>query len=149
MHAAFPVSGSDQGDYLVRNIISVDEEQKSIDIAQVPSTGDQMLFVHRDNETVRQDLSATLCKLHKRLQRENDGFQPKGAIYISCVARAFNDFNPPEPDQDPLQLPQDKGGEMALIREIMGDMPLAGFYASGEINAARLYGYTGILILFL
>lgn len=149
VHAAFPVSGSDQGDYLVRNIIRVDEEQKSIDIAQVSSVGEQILFVHRDNQTVRQDLSASLCRLHKRLQRENDGFQPKGAIYISCVARAFNDFNMDAKTDDPLALPQEKGGEMALVREIMGDMPMAGFYASGEINAARLYGYTGVLVLFL
>lgn len=146
VHAAFPVSGSDQGDYLVRNIIRVDEEQKSIDIAQIPSVGDQIFFVHRDGQTIRQDLSAALCKLHSRVSRQHEGFHPKGAIYISCVARAFNDFTQNGGEETAMS---DKGGEMALIREIIGDVPLTGFYASGEINAARLYGYTGVLVLFL
>jgi small ligand-binding sensory domain FIST len=145
VHAAFPVPASDQGDYLVRNIISIDEERKALNLAQIPSPGDHIIFVHRDNQTVRQDLSATLCKLQKRLQRENDGFQAKGALYISCVARAFNDFNNTGVHESEFE----KGGEMALVREIIGDIPLTGFYASGEINAARLYGYTSILILFL
>ena len=138
VHTAFLVKGSDQGEFLVRNLISIDEERKSIDVAQSAQAGDRIVFVHRDNDTVKEDLSRTLCQLHERVLRENGEFNPKGAIYISCVARAFSDFGNP-----------DKTGEMALVREIIGDVPLAGFYASGEINAGRLYGYTGILLLFL
>lgn len=138
VHTAFLVKGSDQGEFLVRNLLSVDEESKSIDVAQAVQAGDRIMFVHRDNDTVKEDLSRTLCQLHERVLKENGEFNPKGAIYISCVARAFSDFGN-----------LDKTGEMALVREIIGDVPLAGFYASGEINAGRLYGYTGILLLFL
>ncbi len=38
---------------------------------------------------------------------------------------------------------------MRLIRDELGDLPLAGFYANGEISNNRLYGYTGVLALFL
>ncbi len=138
VHTAFLVKGSDRGEFLVRNLISIDEERKSICVAQSAQAGDRIMFVHRDNDTVKEDLSRTLCQLHERILKENGEFAPKGAIYISCVARAFSDFGNP-----------DKTGEMALVKEIIGDVPLAGFYASGEINAGRLYGYTGVLLLFL
>lgn len=38
---------------------------------------------------------------------------------------------------------------MKLIKDIIGDVPLAGFYASGEAAKGHLYNYTGILTLFL
>jgi small ligand-binding sensory domain FIST len=39
--------------------------------------------------------------------------------------------------------------EMKLVREELGDLPVAGFYANGEISHTRLYGYTGVLTVFL
>ena len=36
-----------------------------------------------------------------------------------------------------------------MIRNELGDFPLAGFYANGEISHNRLYTYTGVLSLFL
>ena len=138
VHAAFPVIGSDQDDYLVRNITQIDEDQKCMNIAHVMNPGEQIVFVHRDDESVRSDLSKKLLGLRERVIKDHGDFNPKGALYISCVARAFTRF-----DQD------HKGGELALVKEVIGDVPLTGFYASGEINSGRLYGYTGILILFL
>lgn len=138
IHAALPISESDQKDYLVRNIIGLDPDKGSILISQHVSNGDRIIFVHRDHDSVYQDLSASLVALRKRVQHEQGCFEPKGAIYISCVARAFNHFDQNGHDN-----------EMALIRDVIGDVPLAGFYAGGEISKARLYGYTGILALFL
>ena len=43
----------------------------------------------------------------------------------------------------------DEGKEMSLIRDHLGDLPLVGFYGNGEISNNRLYGYTGVLALFL
>ncbi|MBT6095764.1 MAG: histidine kinase, partial [Rhodospirillaceae bacterium] len=42
-----------------------------------------------------------------------------------------------------------EGQETALVQEILGDVPLVGFFGQGEISNARLYGYTGVLTLFL
>lgn len=61
--------------------------------------------------------------------------QPKGGLYISCLARGRNLFG-------------DGSAELRLIQETLGDVPLAGFFANGEICHDRLYGYTGVLSLF-
>jgi small ligand-binding sensory domain FIST len=36
-----------------------------------------------------------------------------------------------------------------MIQDTLGDFPLAGFFGNGEIAHDRLYGYTGVLALFL
>jgi small ligand-binding sensory domain FIST len=36
-----------------------------------------------------------------------------------------------------------------MIRETFGDIPLAGFFCNGEISHDQLYGYTGVLTLFV
>lgn len=138
IHAAIPISGSDQGNYLVRNFSDVDETERSIEIAYPVTQGSHILFVNRDDESVSTDLSKQILSLRERIQKSQGNFTPKGGIYISCVARAFTKFDS-----------RKEGGEMALIRNIIGDVPLTGYYASGEIYAAQLYSYTGILILFL
>jgi small ligand-binding sensory domain FIST len=61
---------------------------------------------------------------------------PRGGIYISCVGRGQHLFG-------------ESGREMEMISEALGDIPLAGFYANGEIAGQNLYGYTGVLTLFL
>lgn len=143
MHAAFPVSGSDQRDYLVRNVIGMDERSGALQVAHHITAGEQVLFVYRDDNTVREDLTKTMIDLRKRVERDTGAFKPKAGIYVSCLARAFCDF---QKTGEPLQ---GQCGEMKLIRDILGDFPLTGFYAGGEINKGRLYGYTGILTLFL
>lgn len=137
-HVAFPVEGSDQKDFMVRNIVALDPETGAMAVGELLEDGQKMMFVHRDDDTVRTDLSASLVALHKRIVHERGEFNPKAAVYISCVARAGVRFGEGERP----------GGEMALLRAVLGDIPVAGFYAAGEISNARLYGYTGILTLF-
>ncbi len=137
VHVAFPDFGTDQGNYTVRNALGVDSDKGWIAVAKEVYNGDHMMFVRRDDETVRASLSRMLLDLRERVQKETGTFAPRGAVYISCVARTFSDFG------------NGPGGEMALVREIIGDVPLAGFYANGEISNHRLYGYTGVLILFV
>ena len=36
-----------------------------------------------------------------------------------------------------------------MIQDLLGDFPLVGFFANGEIYNGRIYGYTGVLTLFL
>ena len=40
-------------------------------------------------------------------------------------------------------------GRFKMIRDAVGKIPLVGIYANGEISNSRLYGYTGVLTLFL
>lgn len=139
VHVAFPVAGSDQKDYLVRNIMAIDPDTGIMAVGEVIEDGMKMMFVHRDDETVRNDLASTLVTLHKRVLHERGSFTPKAALYISCVARM----------SVPFAGGDKAGGEMALLREVLGDIPVAGFYAGGEVSNNRLYGYTGLLTLFL
>jgi len=60
---------------------------------------------------------------------------PRGGIYVSCLGRGINLFGP-------------SSDELRLIQTELGDFPLVGFYANGEISQDRLYGYTGVLTLF-
>jgi small ligand-binding sensory domain FIST len=34
------------------------------------------------------------------------------------------------------------------VRRALGDVPLVGFFAGGEIAHQQLYGYTGVLTVF-
>ena len=42
-----------------------------------------------------------------------------------------------------------KSEELGLIRDALGEFPLVGFFCNGEISHNRLYGYTGVLTLFV
>ncbi len=136
VHVAFPVPGRDARDYLVRHALGIDPDEGWIAVAYPVREGMKMMFVHRDDVSVRADLSRALLELRERALRQRGDFNPRGAVYVSCVARAGGSF-------------AEGDGEMALVREILGDVPLAGFYANGEIAGAHLYGYTAVLILFL
>lgn len=137
IHIALPVTGSDTLDYMVRDIVGFDPEEGVMAVAHKMEPGDRLMFVHRDDDTVRADLSHMLVSLRERVVQQKGTFAPVAALYISCVARA----------QIPFTI--DGRDEMALVREVIGDIPLAGFYANGEISGGRHYRYTGVLILFV
>ncbi|VAW97729.1 hypothetical protein MNBD_GAMMA23-611 [hydrothermal vent metagenome] len=130
--AGFPVQGSDTGDYLVRNIIGIDADNHFIAIADDLKPGTPIMFCKRDSQTAIDDLKRMLTTLKDRLQ----GKKPKGALYISCLGRGQHMFG-------------DVSSEMKYITDVLGDIPTIGFYANGEIAGQRLYGFTGVLTLFL
>lgn len=140
VHVALPLSNSDQVDYLVRHITGIDVDEKSLSISEHIGTGDHLFFVERSAESVASDLSRTLVQFRKRIQNERGTFAPKGALYVSCVARAAGEMTG--------ATERSYESEIELIRKIIGDVPLTGFYAGGEINNAQIYSYTGILTLF-
>ena len=92
--------------------------------------GDPILFCRRDPESARRDMVRMVRQLAGRL-----GGPPKAGIYVSCVARGAALFG-------------ETAVEARLIRESLGDFPLIGFFANGEISRDRLYGHTGVLTLF-
>ncbi len=125
-----PVTGSDTGDYLVRNLMAIDPRQGWIVLGAEVAPGDQILFCRRDPDSARADLDRMLRQLAKRLPGP-----PKAGIYVSCIARGAALFGEP-------------GCESATVRDVLGDFPLIGFFANGEISRDRLYGHTGVLTLF-
>ncbi len=131
VHAALPIAGSDTGDYLVRNVLGVHPEQGWISVAAKMAAGDRLMFVRRDGAAAMTDLKRMLDDITGRA-----GGPPRAALYYSCVARGPNLFG--------------RGSvELRTIAEALGDVPLIGFFANGEISNNRLYGYTGVLTLLL
>jgi small ligand-binding sensory domain FIST len=128
--AGLPIMGSDTGDYLVRNLIGVDTEQKLLAIGDLVEPGQELMFCRRDAGTAREDLSRMLRRMKARLSGP-----PRGGVYVSCLGRGINLFG-------------EDSEELKQIRDELGDFPLVGFYANGEISQDRLYGYTGVLMLF-
>ncbi len=128
--AGLPVAGSDTGDYLVRNLLAIDAGRGYLVLGAEVAAGDSILFCRRDPESARRDMTRMVQQLARRLSGP-----PKAGVYVSCVARGAALFGDP-------------GVETGLIREVLGDFPLIGFFANGEISRDRLYGHTGVLTLF-
>ncbi len=125
-----PVRGSDTNDYLVRNIIGVDPENNLVAVGEHLQPGDEIIFCRRDQASAEEDLQRMLGAIKQQLNAPI-----RGGVYYSCLGRGQNMFGAPN-------------REMELIRETLGDFPLVGFSANGEISHNRLYGYTGVLTLF-
>ena len=124
-----PVEGSDTGDYLVRNLAGIDPRNKLVAIGDYPQPGMQLMFCRRDGASAREDL----LRMLEEIRPPNP---PRGGLYFACVGRGASMFG-------------ERSAEMQIIRAQLGDFPLAGFFANGEISHDRLYGYTGVLTLFL
>ena len=129
MHVGFPVKGSDTGDYVVRNLVGIDPKNKLMAVGEIPEPGAALVFCKRDAQTAREDLSRILTELKREVPAA------RGALYFSCVGRGEHMFGR-------------RGGELELIRDAIGAVPLVGFFCNGEISHDRLYGYTGVLTLF-
>src|SRR5262249_56328004 len=60
IYAALPVSGSDTGDYLVRNLLGIDPAKAWLAIAAEVKAGDRIMFARRDRRSAEQDLKRML-----------------------------------------------------------------------------------------
>lgn len=129
--AGLPVAGSDTGDYLVRNLIGIDPDEKLLAIGDNLENDAAIMFCRRDGATAREDMLRMLGDLGKRARG-----QIKAGLYYSCLGRGRNQFG-------------EDSEELKMIRDLLGDFPLVGFFANGEISHNRLYGYTGVLTLFV
>jgi len=126
-----PITGSDTGDYLVRNLIGIDVEQKLLAIGDRVEVGGQILFCRRDGASAIKDMQRMLGSI-----KTVNGVVPRGGVYISCLGRGEGMFGA-------------ESEELKMISRTLGTIPLVGFFANGEISYNRLYGYTGVLTLFL
>ncbi|HKB84309.1 MAG TPA: FIST C-terminal domain-containing protein [Burkholderiales bacterium] len=129
--AGLPIAGSDTGDYLVRNLVGIDPVNKLVAIGDVPRAGAQIMFCRRAEPGAAEDMARMLDSIKNGLFG-----RPRGGLYYSCVGRGPNLFS-------------NESEEATMIREALGEFPLVGFFCNGEISHNRLYGYTGVLTLFL
>ena len=138
---------------LVRHIIGLDPARKAVAIAQAVEVGTQFTFCQRNAAAARADLMRIGAEIREALEPEemtaelagvmntDIDNQPQlargmaGAIYVSCAGRGGPHFGSPS-------------AELNIVRRALGDVPLVGFFAGGEIAHQNLYGYTGVLTVF-
>jgi small ligand-binding sensory domain FIST len=138
---------------LVRHIIGLDPGRQAVAIAQAVEVGMQLTFCQRNAAAARADLMRIGAEIREALEPEemtaelagvlntDTDHQPHparrmaGAIYISCAGRGGPHFGSPS-------------AELNIVRRALGDVPLVGFFAGGEIAHQDLYGYTGVLTVF-
>jgi small ligand-binding sensory domain FIST len=118
-----------RGDFLIRNLAGADQESGSIAVADYVRVGQTVQFHVRDAETAHEDLSLML----------DDVKQASGALLFSCNGRGTQLFDQPHHD-------------VSVAREKLGDLPVAGFFAAGEIGPVGgknfVHGHTASLALF-
>ncbi|WP_294770855.1 FIST N-terminal domain-containing protein [uncultured Rhodoferax sp.] len=147
-------TGNLGSDVTVRHIIGLDPGRRGIAIASQVQTGAHMAFCQRNREAAQADLvricaevreelepqELTLETAHALQQSEAEAAphparRVAGAVYVSCSGRGGPHFGGPS-------------AELQIVRRALGDVPLVGFFAGGEIARNQLFGYTGVLTVF-
>lgn len=131
LFAGLPVEGSHTGDYVVRNLVGLDTARKLVAVGEPVRRGGHLMFCRRDRGTASDDLARMLDSIKAGMYRP-----ARGALYFSCLGRGAGLFG-------------EGSEELRMISDGLGGVPLVGFFANGEISHNRLYGYTGVLTLFL
>ena len=134
-------------DVLVRHLIGIDPTRRGVAVAEALEPGMTLAFCQRDRAAARRDLVRICAEIRDSLVPETVGTDADaseasdpaermvGAIYVSCAGRGGPHFGAPS-------------AELQIVRHALGDVPLVGFFAAGEIGGHHLYGYTGVLTVF-
>jgi small ligand-binding sensory domain FIST len=141
-------------DTRVRHLVGIDPARRAIAIGDVVPAGVQLAFCTRHTEAARRDLVRICTEIREELEPQalpraaivtlptgrstrdpNATRRIAGVVYVSCAGRGGPHFGGPS-------------AELAIVRHALGDVPLVGFFANGEIARHHLYGYTGVLTAF-
>ena len=142
-------------DVLVRHMIGLDPARKGVALGERVEAGAQLVFCRRNVHAARADLTRICAEIREELEPQEQALETAnavqtsalelaphparrvaGAVYVSCTGRGGAHFGSPS-------------AEMQLVRRALGDVPLVGFFAAGEIAHHHLYGYTGVLTVFI
>ena len=147
-------TGNFGSDVIVRHIIGLDPGRRGVAVSGQLAPGMQLAFCQRSVQTARSDLMRVCSEIREELEPEELPLQTAtalaaseaesephparriaGAVYVSCAGRGGPHFGSPS-------------AELQIVRRALGDVPLVGFFAGGEIARHHLYGYTGVLTVF-
>ena len=124
----------EHGDFLVRNVMGIDRESGALVIGDYIRVGQTVKFHIRDWQTADADLRQLLAEGRRAAAGE-----PFGALLFTCNGRGTRLF--PEPHHD-----------ARAISNAFGEIPLAGFFAAGEIGPVAgknfVHGFTASIALF-
>jgi small ligand-binding sensory domain FIST len=120
-----------RGDFLVRGVLGFDRGKESIAVGDVPSPGQTVQFHVRDAVAAAEDLQLLL-------DAEVMDDRPLAALLFTCNGRGRRLFG-------------EVGHDTRVIAERLGRVPLAGFFAAGEIGPVGgrsfLHGHTAALAM--
>jgi small ligand-binding sensory domain FIST len=152
--ASISKTGQFGSDVRVRHIVGLDPARQGVAIAELVEPGMRLAFCQRNAATARTDLVRICAEIREELEpaemamemasaltsRDADatphpGRRIAGAVYVSCSGRGGPHFGAPS-------------AELQVVRRALGDVPLTGFFAGGEIARYHIYGYTGVLTVF-
>ena len=138
-------------DVRVRHIVGLDGIRRGVALADQVQPNMGLQFCQRHAAAARADLVRICAEIREELAPDDlPALLPAttmaepaplpqrritGAIYVSCSGRGGSHFGAP-------------GAELQLLRHALGDVPLVGFFAGGEIAGQHLYGYTAVLTVF-
>ena len=136
-------------DVRVRHLLGLDPSRQAFAVSDHLEPGMQLAFCRRDVEAARRDLVRVCSEIREELAEtlpavatvpDNSPLDPvqrvAGALYVSCSGRGGPHFG-------------GASAELQIIQHALGDVPLVGFFAAGEIGHHHLYGYTGVLTVFV
>jgi small ligand-binding sensory domain FIST len=124
----------DRGDFLVRNVVGVDRATGGIAIGDYVRVGQTAQFHVRDAASADEDLRSLLSGVERPGEPHSTG-----ALLFTCNGRGTRLF--PEPHHD-----------AQAVERALGPVPLAGFFAQGEIGPVGgknfLHGFTASVVIF-
>jgi small ligand-binding sensory domain FIST len=124
----------EQGDFLVRNVVGIDANSGAIAIGDYIRPGQTVQFHIRDQDAADAELKQLLAAA-----RPKSAARPAGALLFTCNGRGTRMFHQPHHDA-------------AAISAALGPLPLAGFFAQGELgpigNQNFIHGFTASVALF-
>jgi small ligand-binding sensory domain FIST len=117
-----------RGDFLIRNLLGVDQQTGSLAIGEQVEVGQTVQFQVRDAEAADEDLRALLAGVHGT-----------GALLFTCNGRGLQMFSEP-------------GHDATVVEELLGPLPLAGAFCAGEVGPIGgrnfLHGFTASVAVF-
>lgn len=139
-------------DTRVRHLMGLDPARRAVAVAEMLEPGMSLAFCQRDVQAARRDLVRICAEIRDEVETQAEAalaltpveaplapLEParniRGAIYVSCAGRGGPHFGGPS-------------AELKIVQHALGDVPLVGFFAGGEIARHHLYGYTGVLTVF-
>jgi small ligand-binding sensory domain FIST len=124
----------ERGDFLVRNVIGADPNTGAIAVGDFVRPGQTVQFHVRDEQSADEDLRTQL-----RAKQAGGPSKSRGALLFTCNGRGTRLFSGPDHDAN-------------CVRDELGDIPTAGFFAQGEIGPVGgqnfLHGFTASVALF-
>ncbi len=124
----------DRGDFLIRNVVGIDQDSGVIQIGGPIQPGQTVQFQVRDASSADEELRELLSD-----RRENSSSPVQSALLFTCNGRGTRLFD-------------EKNHDAGLIQDTFGSIPSAGFFAQGELGPVGgknfIHGYTACIALF-